>query len=171
MDKYLRNVIKPKDEKARALDELRYTTVSEAVRRIFEEDDLARWTTQFDLAQDWRNQRYWNQECEKVLKSKQVVIKGLFEFASFLNPKKAFYRFMFMTSKDLVPPIPYSKLGLISLAGLVNDSFGDKDIYLAFLLSIMTQIDEVNSMRHSQMTLIEFMEALARVSEKLSLVP
>ena len=59
----------------------------------------------------------------------------------------------------------------MSQANLVNDSFGDKDIYLAFLLSKMTQVDEINSMRHCQMNLIEFYEVLARISEKLSLSP
>lgn len=36
---------------------------------------------------------------------------------------------------------------------------------------MMTQIDEVNSDRHLQMSLIEFIEGFSRVAEKASLLP
>lgn len=41
---------------------------------------------------------------------------------------------------------------------------------LAYYLSMQTQIDELSSDKHTQMVFVEFIEALARVAEKASLV-
>jgi hypothetical protein len=51
-------------------------------------------------------------------------------------------------------------------ADLFDESFVDRDVNLAFNLAMMTQIDELDSDRVSQMTWIECMEALARVADK-----
>jgi phosphatidylserine decarboxylase len=47
----------------------------------------------------------------------------------------------------------------------------EREAYIAFLLSMMTQVDELNKARHYQMSFYEFLEALARVAEKVSILP
>ena len=51
-------------------------------------------------------------------------------------------------------------------AGLIDENCVERDINLAYNLSMMTQIDELESDRIYQMNWIEFLEALARISEK-----
>jgi NLR family CARD domain-containing protein 3 len=54
-------------------------------------------------------------------------------------------------------------------ADLMTESIVEKDLKSAFCISMMTQVDELNSDRIFQMSVLEFMEALARVADKLSL--
>ena len=60
---------------------------------------------------------------------------------------------------------------LMSKAHLINDEHTERDASLSFCLSMMTQIDELNSDRHLKMTFVEFLETVARSSECLSLPP
>ena len=53
---------------------------------------------------------------------------------------------------------------------LYCDIFVERDAYLAYLLSMQTQVDELFSLRHFQMEFYEFIEALCRWAEKLSLM-
>jgi hypothetical protein len=47
----------------------------------------------------------------------------------------------------------------------------EREAFLAFLLSMMTQVDELTKARHYQMSYYEFLEGLARIAEKASLIP
>ena len=58
---------------------------------------------------------------------------------------------------------------MMTNAGVVNESFGNKEISIQFNLAIMTQPNEIESDRHMMMFFPEFIEAIARVAEKLSL--
>ena len=58
-------------------------------------------------------------------------------------------------------------IDLINLSGVIDDNFGAREISVLFNLSMMTQIDEVNKERHYQMAFIEFVEALARVADRV----
>lgn len=60
---------------------------------------------------------------------------------------------------------------ICKIANLYNENFVERDAYLAFNLSMMTQIDELNNDRAFQMQFIEFLECVARVSEKYSPQP
>lgn len=60
---------------------------------------------------------------------------------------------------------------MINEAGLVSQNFVARDISLQFTLAMMTQVDEVNNDRHLKSNLLEFIEAIARVADKVSLVP
>ena len=55
--------------------------------------------------------------------------------------------------------------------GLFADSFQEREVSLSFNFSIMLQIDEVYQERHLQMSFLEFIEAFARIAEKVSLIP
>ena len=60
---------------------------------------------------------------------------------------------------------------MIIKAGICGDTFADREINISYNLSMMTQIDEITKNRHMQMSLIEFYEALARLSEAYSPYP
>ena len=55
--------------------------------------------------------------------------------------------------------------------GLLNDKLAERDVNLAFNLSMMTRVDEINQRRHMQMLEVEFFEALTRLADVLSLPP
>ena len=50
-------------------------------------------------------------------------------------------------------------------AKFVNEKCTSREIDLAFALSMMTQVDEVYKKRHTEMSFVEFLEALARVAD------
>lgn len=52
---------------------------------------------------------------------------------------------------------------------MVSDSFGEREITPIYSLSMMTQKDEVDSDRIQNMVLVEFIEALGRVADRVSL--
>lgn len=61
---------------------------------------------------------------------------------------------------------------IISQCNLMEDESFGSDVYLkAFNYSMMTQIDEINSDRIFQMSLVEYYEALARIAETANLPP
>mmetsp|Transcript_6402 Transcript_6402/g.5505 ORF Transcript_6402/g.5505 Transcript_6402/m.5505 type:complete len:168 (+) Transcript_6402:539-1042(+) len=60
-------------------------------------------------------------------------------------------------------------LELIETVGIVNDDFGQREILPIFNCSMMTQKDELESDRHINMTLIEFIEAIGRLAQKIKI--
>lgn len=53
-------------------------------------------------------------------------------------------------------------------AELFDENFVERDVNLAFNMSMMTQIDEITKENLFRMTFVEFLEALARIADKLS---
>jgi len=60
-------------------------------------------------------------------------------------------------------------LQLFKVLELCEGDFLERDVLLSFNQSMMTQVDEVNSERAFQMTFPEFVESLARASQKCAL--
>jgi hypothetical protein len=58
---------------------------------------------------------------------------------------------------------------LLIKTDLISEFFTEKDAYMAFNLSMMTQVEEDE--RQLRMNFAEFVEVLARLAEKLSPVP
>ena len=58
---------------------------------------------------------------------------------------------------------------MISKAGVIDENFGEREIGPLFNLSMITQVDEIYSTRHMNMHFIEFVEAIARVAEKVTM--
>ncbi len=54
-------------------------------------------------------------------------------------------------------------------AGVVSDSFGQWEIGILYTISMMTQVDEIDKQVHMNMTLVEFIEAIAWVVDKINL--
>lgn len=59
-------------------------------------------------------------------------------------------------------------IDLITLAGVVDENFGSREIGPMFNLSMMTQKNELDFDRHINMTMPEFIEAIGRIADKLS---
>ena len=55
---------------------------------------------------------------------------------------------------------------MITLAGVTSDKFGAREIGQLFGLSMQTSVDEVFTNGHMDMKFIEFVEGMARVSDK-----
>lgn len=60
---------------------------------------------------------------------------------------------------------------IIKFYELLDERLTERDIYLSFNLAMMTQEDETTNDRFIQMIFVEFLEALARIAEKKSMVP
>ena len=60
---------------------------------------------------------------------------------------------------------------ICKIINLYEENFVERDAFIAYNLSMMTQVDEINSNRTFEMSFVEFLEALARIAEKKSLPP
>ena len=58
---------------------------------------------------------------------------------------------------------------MVSDAGVLDDNFGAREINPLYTLSMMTQKNEIDSDRHLNMVFVEFIEALGRVAEKITI--
>ena len=54
-------------------------------------------------------------------------------------------------------------------SGIISEHFVAREVNIQFSLAMMTQVDEIQSMRHMHMTEKEFIEALSRVADKLAI--
>ena len=109
-------------------------------------------------SQKWREERLWNKECDMVIKAHELVVQNIFKNFSSKNVKPGQKNFMCV--EELVEIFHHSKL--------YDENFGPSDVVYSFHLSMVTQIDEINLGRIYQMSFNEFLEALARIAEKLS---
>lgn len=53
--------------------------------------------------------------------------------------------------------------------GVVTDSFGQREISVLYTLSMMTWVDEIDKQEHMNMKMVEFIEGIGRVVDKLNL--
>ena len=126
---------------------------SVAVERLINEH-LEGLFERFD-ANRWRWSRYLTEDCDKVFKAHLPILQLIFQTNSRLQVKPGQRPFMSLPEFQLI----------CASAGLLNETFASRDIDFCFNLSMMTQVDEVDSERHCQMSLVEFLEALGRVAE------
>mmetsp|Transcript_1188 Transcript_1188/g.731 ORF Transcript_1188/g.731 Transcript_1188/m.731 type:complete len:248 (+) Transcript_1188:1537-2280(+) len=132
---------------------------SEAVRMMYEKNLLPNFGHL--NPQEWREERYWNEEVDNVFKAHFPIFDKLYkEFGQhYLKPGDK--PFMMMDEFE----------NLMQSSGFVNDTFAQRDIYLSFNTAMMTQVNELDKDRHIKAVFIEFLEAYARACEKLSLPP
>ncbi|EGR29347.1 leucine rich repeat protein [Ichthyophthirius multifiliis] len=137
----------------------RCNTFIEAIK-LFWEENLEQIFVEKYNSQKWRTERYWNEECDYCLKNYKKIIDYVYK--KFAKQKVKPGQPPFMCLDELIR--------IVSLAGLTEDEhFGSTVCYFAFNLSMMTQIDELQSDRIFQMSQVEFYEALARIAEEASL--
>jgi len=58
---------------------------------------------------------------------------------------------------------------LVGQANVVNDDFGQREIGSIFNLAMMTRVDELTQEKHMNMSYVEFLEAIGRISQRLKL--
>mgnify|MGYP006113604075 CR=1 FL=1 len=100
----------------------------------------------------------WREECDLSIKRQYRTIQKLYE--------KYTGRFALPSAPQFMSPIEFSEM--VEKSRVVNDYFTFKEIYPIWNLSMMTQEDEINSDKHLNMNFTEFIEAICRVSDKLS---
>lgn len=111
---------------------------------------------QFD-SHHFRRERLWNEECDNTLKRFTKVLTALYtkysgKYALPGAPK-------FMSLDEFTE--------MITNAGVVDDTFGAREIAPLFNLAMMTQKNELDFDRHYNMVPVEMIEAIARVADKL----
>jgi hypothetical protein len=104
---------------------------------------------------EWRLDVFWNEENEKCVKKNEEILKDIYN--TFGKPV------IVGKPKTLAWP---DFVKMISDAGVIDDTFGAREIGTFYNLSMQTQIDEINNSKHMQMSYLEFLEAFARVADK-----
>ncbi|CAD8148196.1 unnamed protein product [Paramecium pentaurelia] len=103
--------------------------------------------------QEWREMRYFNEYCDDCLKYYKPLLNNLYNKYCIKSEQEQFM------SLDQFHKI----------CNKANKNYNYKQINMAFTLSIKSYIDELENDGIIQMTFIEFMEALARFAEIISL--
>ena len=109
--------------------------------------------------QTWRKERLWKEEVDYVLKVSLPTLKDIYRKFSGKIAMPGAPKYMCCLEFEQ----------LITEANVLSDKFGVKQLSILFNLSMMTQVDEVESERHINMTFVEFLEALVRVAERLEI--
>jgi hypothetical protein len=60
-------------------------------------------------------------------------------------------------------------LSIFTDLGLINQSFTERDVLVSYNQAMITQVDEISSIRHMKMQFLEFLEAISRCADLLSL--
>lgn len=105
----------------------------EAVKKIFV-DHIIPFTKDFDC-HIWRGQKLWNEKCDHVYKR-------------YLKPLKSIYTKF--SGKYAMPSAPRFMsfdefFDLITQTGVVDETFGQREIGICYNLSMMTQKDEIGT--------------------------
>ena len=112
-------------------------------------------------AQKWRIERYWNEECDNIIKANITLFHQLY------NTKGGLHKLpgekIFMSIQEFIT--------MLSEANLITDTFTDRDAAISFNLAKMTEIDEINYDKHMKLYFLEFLEALSRCADIMSLPP
>ncbi len=109
-------------------------------------------------SQAWREKNYWNEECDDVYKTYKKVLEEVYKKFSVKKVKPGQKSFMCLDEIN----------DICKMANLYDENFVERDAFIAFNLSMMTQVDELNNDRIFQMQFVEFLEAVARIAEKQS---
>lgn len=110
-------------------------------------------------AQQWREEKYWNEPCDDALKFYKSALENIYSRYSVRKVKPGHKKFMCVEEFH----------DLFKHANLYDENFVERDVLLAFNYAMMTQIDEISNDRIFQMTFVEFLEALSRCAEKAAL--
>ena len=59
---------------------------------------------------------------------------------------------------------------MVLTSDVFSEEFGAREINIHFALAMMTQVDEIHKTKHLEMNELEFIEALSRIAQKLTIV-
>jgi len=111
--------------------------------------------------QPFRDHRYWNEECDNFLKAFYPLFENLYVTHSGKNKLPGEKNFMSFEEY----------LEIFGVSGLINEIFTEREAITSFAQAMMTQIDELDNDRHMKMQMLEFLEAISRAADILSLAP
>ena len=128
-------------------------TPAEGIKIFYEQylyDTLSKYSSH-----PWRIERYWNEECDKVIKANSETLHD-------------FYNIWAQSQQPGDPKVLRLTrlIELVTMSGVCDDNFGAREIGPLFNLAFQTKIDEIRSTRHIDMAFIEFVECLARIADK-----
>ncbi|OMJ79651.1 hypothetical protein SteCoe_20271 [Stentor coeruleus] len=103
----------------------------------------------------WRVDRLFNKECEEVLIENREIFQTIFDIYSGRKAKPGEKKYMLV--EDF--------LNLCQNHGLMSETFNIRHATLCFHMALMTHVDEISGIIHTEATKIEFVDALARVVE------
>lgn len=105
-----------------------------------------------DDPQKFRDTIYWVEEVDNLFKSHLPLFEYLFKNygGTHMKPGDSW----FMTTDELET--------IFADANLITDTLVSRDLAVFYNLSMMTQVNEIEKDRHLRMTLVEFLEAIAR---------
>jgi hypothetical protein len=129
------------------------------VRKLVEEN-LKPFFSKFDCHK-WRRETLWNEKSDLVYKRNMSTFDKIYKKNSGRYALPGATKFMSLDEF----------YGLITTCGVVDDNFGQREVSIMFNLSMMTQRDEGNNDRHTNMILAEFIESIGRIADKLILPP
>lgn len=108
----------------------------------------------------WRWDRFFNQECEEVIMENRDIFQSVFDLNSGKKAKPGERKFMQV--EDF--------LNICQNHELMNETFNIRQATFCFHMALMTHVDELNGILHTQANRLEFIEALARVADFLDSV-
>ena len=126
----------------------------------------------YEMTQEWRDERFWNKPCDLLIKIKLLYLNKLFEYITEINNKKWYFRLRWISIKEFkyhYYVIFWSYF--LNKLEIFSEFFTEKDALVSFYLSTATIVEENNDERIMKMNFTEFIEALARLAEKLSPSP
>lgn len=113
------------------------------------------------LDNTWRSQFYATEEVDIVFKTHRPILENIYK--------------RFSGKKTLPGQKPYMSLDefkdLCLKAELLQTPNPERDVELCFGAAMMVNVDEYYSKKHVEMTFVEFLEALARVSTFREIMP
>ncbi|CAD8078083.1 unnamed protein product [Paramecium primaurelia] len=118
--------------------------------------------SKFDTSQAWRKMRLWNEKCDILIRDRMPMIKILYKYTCKLSKKPQQYKYDYISPQDF--------RDFLKQSNVICDELTERECYLAYLQSMITQKDELFSPKHYQMNLYEFIEAIARIAEKVSII-
>jgi hypothetical protein len=121
--------------------------------------------------QEWRDTRFWTRSMDLLIKMKLGFLNKLYDYTTEITNKKWYFKLRWVSAKELWYLCIIITRQLLVKTDLISEFITDRDVYSIFALSMMTQVQEVTEDRHQRMSFPEFIEALARLAEKLSPAP
>ena len=106
----------------------------------------------------WRKEQLWNEECDRVYKANWSFLVKLYEEYSAESRRRP-------GGKKFVSLDELHKF--CSEAKLLDQFVTDRDPSVIYNLSMMTVINELESDRGMQMSMVEFIEAIGRIADKI----
>ena len=134
--------------------------LAEAVERIIKEYFIP--TFEENNIQKWKTTRFFNMHCEKVIKKYWSILQIIYKkYAGSVKNTLSLNKKMWLQD--------FKQIWID--AELVDDYFTERDMNLAFVLCVCLEPDEFIQEKHLKLNFYEFIESIAKVSEKLSLIP